>query len=107
MVEASKGLPLWRDLVVTAAKQRIEQTQFQTIDGPCILEAHFFLERGKTVTRAYPHTMPDVDKLIRAIGDALTIAKAFADDSRIIEIHATKSFADDRPPGVHIHLKEK
>jgi Holliday junction resolvase RusA-like endonuclease len=51
--------------------------------------------------------MPDLDKLLRAIGDALTIAGVFADDSRIIEINASKSFADQRPPGVHIHLKEK
>jgi crossover junction endodeoxyribonuclease RusA len=107
MVEASKGLPLWRDLVVSAAKQRIEQTEFQLIDGPCILEAHFFLERPKSVTRLHPHTMPDLDKLLRAIGDALTIAGVFADDSRIIEINASKSFADQRPAGVHIHLKEK
>lgn len=107
MVEASKGLPLWRAQVVEAARQAIAETNFETIDGPCILEAHFFLERPKTVKRTHPHTMPDLDKLLRAIGDALTIAGAFADDSRIIQIMATKNYSDLNEPGVMIKLTER
>jgi crossover junction endodeoxyribonuclease RusA len=107
MVEASKGLPLWRSQVVQAARAKIEKTSHEPIDGPCILEAHFFLERPQTIKRFYPHTMPDLDKLLRAIGDALTIAGAVKDDSRIIEIHSTKSYAVAREPGVFIYLKEK
>jgi Holliday junction resolvase RusA-like endonuclease len=37
---------------------------------------------------------PDVDKLIRAVLDALTDAGVFRDDSRVVQVSATKIYAD-------------
>ena len=51
--------------------------------------------------RLYPVTKPDVDKLARAVLDALT-GIAIVDDSQVIEIRAVKDYADE--PGVGIAL---
>jgi crossover junction endodeoxyribonuclease RusA len=57
-----------------------------------------------------PHTSkPDLDKLIRAIGDALTLARVIEDDGRICEVEAVKWYADEASPhgnvaGVHVRL---
>jgi Holliday junction resolvase RusA-like endonuclease len=48
--------------------------------------------------------MPDLDKLIRAVGDSLTDAGIIRDDSRIITITARKLYADDRGPGAVIRV---
>jgi crossover junction endodeoxyribonuclease RusA len=48
--------------------------------------------------------MPDLDKLIRAVGDSLTTAGIISDDSRIIAIHAQKLYADARGVGAVIRV---
>jgi Holliday junction resolvase RusA-like endonuclease len=47
--------------------------------------------------------MPDLDKLIRSVGDSLT-GTIIRDDSRIIAISAQKRYADDRGSGAVIRL---
>ncbi|MFR9880096.1 hypothetical protein ACL1IT_14350 [Corynebacterium striatum] len=50
-------------------------------------------------------TLKPEEPLIRAIGDALTMAGILHDDSRIAAITATKRRArHGEPPGAHIHL---
>lgn len=52
--------------------------------------------------RVAPSTKPDLDKLIRAVGDALTPRKQWrlcADDSRIVEWSTAKTF----PAPAHVH----
>ena len=41
----------------------------------------------------YPAVKPDVDKLSRAVHDALTIANVIDDDSRIVIDHNEKHYA--------------
>lgn len=43
----------------------------------------------------YPTVYPDLDKLVRAICDALT-GTAYADDSQVVELMARKRYAYDR-----------
>lgn len=52
------------------------------------------------------HTVkPDLDKLIRAIDDAITTAGIITDDSTISAITALKRRAKkDEPPGAHITI---
>lgn len=51
------------------------------------------------------HTVrPDLDKLIRTIGDALT-GVLFDDDSQIISISATKEYCDDCAPHVDVTIR--
>lgn len=73
-------------------------------DGPVTVEAHFYLPRPKRPKFPnYPATKPDLDKLIRAVGDALAGHNGvLSEDSRIVTWITTKEFADDKEPGVHI-----
>lgn len=53
----------------------------------------FFFDRPKSVKKSVIHktTKPDIDKLARAILDALT-GVVFKDDSQVIRLSATKQF---------------
>ena len=93
----------WRNAVVFAALDLIGDG-WEPIQEPVELSVIFYLPRPKTATRDFPAVMPDLDKLIRAVGDSLTDAGIVADDSRIITIHAKKLYADDRGPGAVIRV---
>lgn len=105
MVEANPRTKLWRIAVQEAAEKALAGR-----DGfgklPVSATAWVYLPRGKTVTRKYPSTKPDSDKLFRAIGDALTLAGVFHDDCQIVDQHAHKRYADDQPY-VEIIVREK
>ena len=50
--------------------------------------------------------MPDLDKLVRAVGDALT-RLAWRDDSQIVAWHAYKHYATpEHPVGARITIQE-
>jgi crossover junction endodeoxyribonuclease RusA len=93
----------WRNAVVFAALDLIAE-DWEPIDEPVELSVIFYLPKPKTATRELPSVVPDLDKLIRAVGDSLTDAGIIRDDSRIIAIHAQKLYADDRGPGAVIRL---
>ena len=94
----------WRNAVVFAALDLIAE-DWTPIDEPVQLTVIFYLPRPKSVlTRNFPAVMPDLDKLVRAVGDSLTDAGIIRDDSRIITITAHKLYADDRGPGAVIRV---
>lgn len=71
------------------------------IDGPVRVAVAFVLPRPKSVKRDRPHVAPDIDKLLRALFDGITDAGVvWADDSRVVEVEATKHYGD--VPGVHV-----
>lgn|SRR5215471_206026 len=52
-----------------------------------------------------PHVKPDVDKLARAILDALT-GTVFHDDAQVVDLNCSKVYADDwRHPGAMIEVR--
>jgi crossover junction endodeoxyribonuclease RusA len=52
----------------------------------------------------HEHTgKPDLDKLTRAVLDALT-GVVWADDAHVTQLHAAKGWADDHHPGVQISI---
>jgi crossover junction endodeoxyribonuclease RusA len=82
--------------------------------GPVALRATFIFPRPQTHLRTgkragevkdnapgWKSSAPDLDKLLRAVGDALT-GVAFRDDAQIVDIAATKIYG--QTPGVTIHL---
>lgn len=105
LVEANKNLPVWRASVqdhLEAANVGCEPMQ-----GAISLTAIFFMPKPKTAKRKLPMVKPDLDKLIRAIGDAATKSGAILDDSQICEIVAHKVYeASDLPRGVLITLHQ-
>jgi Holliday junction resolvase RusA-like endonuclease len=59
--------------------------------GPVKLEVSFFIERpAKSKYADRPGGKPDLDHLVRAVGDSLTQAGVLLDDSLIVEIVARK-----------------
>jgi crossover junction endodeoxyribonuclease RusA len=92
----------WRNAVSFAALDLVGP-DFELIDEPVELSVIFYLPRPKTATREFPAVMPDLDKLIRSVGDSLS-GTVIRDDSRIIAIHAQKLYADSRGVGAVIRV---
>jgi Holliday junction resolvase RusA-like endonuclease len=66
------------------------------------------MPRPKSVSRKYPNTAPDLDKLLRGIGDALQIAGVISNDGQIVSIEAHKVYSDvPADNGVEIWLTKK
>lgn len=99
-------LASWRTLVARNAQTAAHAARWSAPhDGPIAVEAHFYLPRPKR-PRFTDHaaTKPDLDKLARAVGDALAATNGpLTEDSRIVTWVLTKHWASDhQPPGVHI-----
>jgi crossover junction endodeoxyribonuclease RusA len=90
----------WRDRVTGAARAVAAE---RTFVGAVAVSLNFYVPRGSTVTRLLPFKRPDVDKYIRAILDALTKAGVYEDDGQVVDVHASKRYADDKP-GVRIKV---
>ena len=94
----------WRADVHAAVREEIGDGIVYP-DGPVVLAIAFVMPRRvaepKRVTP--PHLRaPDIDKLARAILDSV-IGLVYADDSQVIDLHATKRTAEiGEQPGVFI-----
>jgi crossover junction endodeoxyribonuclease RusA len=107
-IEASKFLPAWRNAVKIAAEHAVTVNGWAKVSGPVELEIMFYLDRPSSISatkRPYPIVPPDVDKLIRGVGDALT-SVVYDDDSQIVRVLAWKVYADNREPGAFIRVAE-
>jgi len=94
----------WRKAIVQEAIATLPD-DWQPIDEPCELIVNFYLPKPKTVGRQLPSVSPDLDKLIRAVGDSLTDSGVVIDDSRIVRISARKLYAEGIAPGATIQVK--
>ena len=94
----------WRKAIVQEAIATLPD-DWQPIDEPCELIVIFYLPKPKTVNRQLPSVSPDLDKLIRAVGDSLTDSGVVTDDSRIVRISARKLYAEGIQPGATIQVK--
>ena len=94
----------WRKAIVQEAIATLPD-DWQPIDEPCELIVNFYLPKPKTVDRQLPSVSPDLDKLIRAVGDSLTDSGVVTDDSRIVRISARKLYAEGIAPGASIQVK--
>lgn len=106
MVEASDVKP-WRKAIANAVFEAWTRTgDDRAFTGPVVVWATFYLPRPKSVKRLLPHVSPDLDKLCRGLGDALSIdSKALDDDALIVKWHAAKVYADGHEPGVSVAIK--
>jgi crossover junction endodeoxyribonuclease RusA len=52
-----------------------------------------------------PTVMPDLDKLVRCVCDALTDAGVWKDDAQVVQLIAAKRYAKSQP-GVRIQVQE-
>lgn len=107
IISANPKLNNWRQ---TIADQVSAQTPVRLIEGSCRVELVFTLPRPKSVPksrRSRPTTKPDIDKLVRATLDAISLERyvqILTDDSIVTDLHAAKRYADNTPPGVRIFI---
>jgi len=107
MWESSKKLPGWRESVHMACKVASLEHQVPIL-GPVELHVVFHMPRPKSVSRKYPNTMPDLDKLLRSIGDSLQSSGVLSNDGQIVTIVATKVYAETPADnGVEIEVLPK
>jgi Holliday junction resolvase RusA-like endonuclease len=83
--------------------------------GPVRVEIDFYLPRPASIKiskRPLPIVPPDLDKLCRAVLDGLGQGLngksgdglLWGDDSQVVELLASKFYADDRDPGADIRV---
>lgn len=109
MVESSKAVKGWREDVKVFAHNAMHGRP--AIKGAVAVAIIFDIPRPKSSPkRQYAVTRPDIDKLARAILDALT-ATVFVDDSQVVSLNVRKHLVDwDAAPCARIavvDLEEK
>jgi crossover junction endodeoxyribonuclease RusA len=97
MIEAANGHREWRHAVATEAAAVAARRTDTPLDGPLCLSVAFSFpmpasrpKRLLRIGRAWKQTAPDLDKLIRSVGDALTVSGLIRDDARIGMVMASK-----------------
>jgi crossover junction endodeoxyribonuclease RusA len=117
MVESSARVKPWREEIRRAALDAIELNGW-IAPAAVRVGLTFWMPRPKghpKTKRTMPSTRPDLDKLTRAVFDALTTAGAVRDDSTIVTLSAAKAYVHpdnlrwpDEPllAGVDIHIQE-
>lgn len=102
LTDASKNLTPWRDSVASAAHEAARGEMF---DCPLFVHLHFRMPRPKTVKRVHPTVAPDLDKLERAVFDAMTAGGLIRDDALIVSACVNKRYDD--APGVWVSVREE
>jgi crossover junction endodeoxyribonuclease RusA len=110
MLESCKAVKPWRESIrcalLTDQGQPIER-----FGGAVVFDLMFVLPRPKsTPKRKTPLAVkkPDLDKLCRAVFDAVKSAGVTADDSCVTFLMATKRLAElDETPGLYLRVKGK
>jgi Holliday junction resolvase RusA-like endonuclease len=100
----SKKHKAWRNAITQTALATLP-ADWEPIDEPCELIVNFYMPKPASATRSLPTVSPDLDKLIRAVGDSLTDSGVVVDDSRIVRISARKLYAIGIEPGATIEVK--
>ncbi len=100
MVESSKKVEPWRQDVRAAAITAALATP--TFGGPLLgalrVSMTFTLRKPLSAPkrlRTWPSKTPDLDKLVRSTGDALTQAGIWRDDAQIVELVAAKRYPNE------------
>jgi Holliday junction resolvase RusA-like endonuclease len=93
------ALAAWRSAIALSAKMAGAKPHIEPVE----IELVFRMAKPRTVTRSEPSVAPDLDKLIRAVLDALT-AVAYRDDGQVTRITATKEYGT---PGVSVKVGAK
>jgi Holliday junction resolvase RusA-like endonuclease len=116
VVDKDVRLPQWRmKITAYALDAKANSAMRLPIDGAVGSQITFFMPRpkshygsGKNATTLkpsaplWPATMPDIDKLLRAVFDALTDAQVWHDDGQVVFVTMTERYENAAGPGVEI-----
>lgn len=101
IVSKNPKLKKWRERI---AQVVTDQVGSPVHTEPVSVTVLFQLQKPASAKRDYPTVPPDLDKLQRAIGDALSIDAGYLkDDAQIVEWHASKQYGE---PSVIIRVKK-
>lgn len=108
MVESSKKVKPWRAAVRAAAITATRAMPVPAIAAsvPVRVSGWVVFDRPKSVPmakRRYPTVYPDLDKVLRSTGDALT-GVVYADDGQIVGYRVEARYHDD-PDVAHLGLR--
>lgn len=112
LVESSKALAPWRQAVAAEALKAAGELRFHEA---CHLQACFWFPHPsdhyrtgkyagalKKTAPLFREKQPDLDKLLRALGDALVQSGVLRSDALIVKLFAEKRYGD---PGVLVRLQ--
>lgn len=98
---------MWQRLVEGAALVAIGDAPRPIFDKqtPVAVRMIFRFDRPASVRRDYPSVKPDVDKLARAVNDALT-GIVWADDSQVVDLYPRKRYCEPgESPGAYVEIE--
>lgn len=108
IVDANKRpLKDWRTDVVVGCQRAMDDTPLLLL-GPLAVRLVFALPRPASAPRSrlWPAVKPDIDKLARAVLDAMTDAGVWKDDAQVVDLHPSKHYPGpdigQHVPGVRI-----
>ncbi|OPC85178.1 hypothetical protein B4N89_20780 [Embleya scabrispora] len=114
LIESSKRVKPWREAVCLAVREVLDGTGADPLGGPLAVEIVLTVVKPASAPKrrtTWPITRysGDLDKLVRATFDALTDSGAIEDDSRVVEVTATKVYPEEgvdalRRPGAVIRV---
>mgnify|MGYP000961803745 CR=1 FL=1 len=92
----------WKRAVMIAAKD----LSGAVLDEPLCLRVIFYLPAPKRRHSPSPFVAvkPDLDNLLKALMDALTAIGVWIDDSRVVEIFASKKYAIEDRCGAEVFI---
>jgi len=101
----------WKGQIALAVRPLLPPTP---LEGPIELKIVFRMPRAKRLMRKkdpagpLPHlASPDVDNLLKAVMDCLTMVGLWRDDTQVIRCTAAKQYhAKDGRPGADIRIEE-
>jgi Holliday junction resolvase RusA-like endonuclease len=95
-----RPLKIWREMITIYAITAMRKIGWeQQTQGPIGVELVFGMKKPARPKYDTPAVRPDIDKLARAVLDALTDAEVYADDSQVISLTCTKTYTT---PGVNV-----
>lgn len=118
--DMSKGLESWRRTVAVTVRAALAAADWpaEARTGPVAATVVFLMTRPlghyrsgqfagvvKDSAPLHPATRPDVDKLARAVLDALKTSTAIKDDGQVVTLCAVKAYGAAGHTGARIHLE--
>ena len=107
VLDANSRSRPWRDVVVAGAAQAMAATQSAPFLGAVHVDVLFRFAKPSTTSGARAHLpftsgTPDVDKLLRAVLDALQIAGVIRNDCQVVRVLGEKVYAASNAEGVEV-----
>jgi crossover junction endodeoxyribonuclease RusA len=111
MIESSRAVKPWREDIRQACLSLVSLGRVQTLEPgqPVVVKLVFVMPRPTSTPKSRTPAAvkrPDLDKLVRAVFDAIGSAGVWADDSQVVTVHAHKRLAElGETTGVMIHIE--